>query len=171
MPEPKQRLMERLFEAHRTALQAFFVRRVRTRQDAVDLVQEVYLRMLRVKDTDALHNPEGYLFTVAANLVHEQSLRESRRPTPAQADEAFLRADLEGARGMEESLDAQLRCARLREVLAQLPPKCRATVYMKYQHGLSYEEIAQQLGVSTHMVQKYLGTALAHCRRRMARLK
>jgi RNA polymerase sigma factor (sigma-70 family) len=171
MPEPKQRLMERLFEAHRTALQAFFVRRVRTRHDAVDLVQEVYLRMLRVKDTDALRNPEGYLFTVAANLVHEQSLLESRRPTPAKADEAFLRADLDGARGIEESLDAQLRCARLREVLAQLPPKCRATVHMKYQHGLSYEEIAQHLGVSTHMVQKYLGTALAHCRRRMARLK
>ena len=171
MPEPKQRLMERLFEAHRTALQAFFVRRVRTRQDAVDLVQEVYLRMLRVKDTDALRNPEGYLFTVAANLVHEQSLLDSRRPTAAQADEAFLRADLDGTRGMEESLDAQLQCARLREVLAQLPPKCRATVYMKYQHGLSYEEIAQHLGVSTHMVQKYLGTALAHCRRRMARLK
>jgi len=163
--------MERLFEAHRAALQAFFVRRVRTRQDAVDLVQEVYLRMLRVKDTDALRNPEGYLFTVAANLVHEQSLLDSRRPTPVQADEALLRADLDGARGMEESLDAQLRCARLREVLAQLPPKCRATVYMKYQHGLTYEEIAQHLGVSTHMVQKYLGTALAHCRRRMARLK
>jgi RNA polymerase sigma factor (sigma-70 family) len=171
MSEPKRRLMERLFEAHRTALQAFFVRRVRSRQDAVDLVQEVYLRMLRVKDTNELRNPEGYLFTVAANLVHEQSLLDSRRPTPQQTEEAFLRADLEGAKDIEESLDAQLRCARLREVLAQLPPKCRATVYMKYQHGLSYEEIAQHLGVSAHMVQKYLGTALAHCRRRMARLR
>ena len=31
-------------------------------------------------------------------------------------------------------------------------------------------DIAQQLGISTHMVKKYLGQALVHCRRRMARL-
>jgi DNA-directed RNA polymerase specialized sigma24 family protein len=43
-------------------------------------------------------------------------------------------------------------------------------VHMKYQHGLKYDEIAQHLGISSHMVQKYLGMALAHCRRRMARL-
>jgi DNA-directed RNA polymerase specialized sigma24 family protein len=42
---------------------------------------------------------------------------------------------------------------------------------MKYQHGLKYDEIARQLDISPHMVQKYLGIALAHCRRRMAGLK
>ncbi len=35
---------------------------------------------------------------------------------------------------------------------------------------LSYEEIAQRLGVSSNMVKKYLSKALVHCRRRMARL-
>jgi len=35
---------------------------------------------------------------------------------------------------------------------------------------MSYQEVALQLGVSTHMVKKYLSQALAHCRRRMARL-
>jgi RNA polymerase sigma-70 factor (ECF subfamily) len=66
-------------------------------------------------------------------------------------------------------VDLQVRIKRLRDVLAQLPPKCRAAVYMKYRHGMSYQEIAEKLGVSDHMVQKYLGQALAHCRRRMAR--
>jgi DNA-directed RNA polymerase specialized sigma24 family protein len=42
---------------------------------------------------------------------------------------------------------------------------------MKYQHGLSYQQIADQLQISPHMVQKYLGLALAHCRRRMASMK
>ena len=59
---------------------------------------------------------------------------------------------------------------RLREVLQQLPPKCHAAVVLQYWHGMSYEEIAQRLGVSTHMVKKYLSQALIHCRRRMARL-
>jgi RNA polymerase sigma-70 factor (ECF subfamily) len=55
-------------------------------------------------------------------------------------------------------------------VLAELSPKCRAAVVMQYNHGLSYQEIAVRLGVSSHMVKKYLAQALVHCRRRMARL-
>jgi RNA polymerase sigma-70 factor (ECF subfamily) len=38
---------------------------------------------------------------------------------------------------------------------------------MQYWQGLSYEEIALRLGVSTHMVKKYLSKAMVHCRRRM----
>ena len=44
---------------HRDALQAFFYRRLRTKPDAADLVQEVYLRMLRVSDPEAIRNPGG----------------------------------------------------------------------------------------------------------------
>src|ERR1700727_691554 len=80
MADPKRKLMERL-EVHRAALQAFFYRRVNVRHDAADMVQEVYLRMLRVKDSDALRNPEGYLFTVASNLVYERSVQNRQQTT------------------------------------------------------------------------------------------
>jgi hypothetical protein len=53
MAEPRKAFVERLL-THRGALQAFFYRRLRTKSDAADLVQEVYLRMLRVSDTDAI---------------------------------------------------------------------------------------------------------------------
>ncbi len=43
-------ILRELF-AHHAALQAFFYRRLRTKSDAADLVQEFYLRMLRVGDT------------------------------------------------------------------------------------------------------------------------
>jgi RNA polymerase sigma factor (sigma-70 family) len=171
MHDQKQSLVERLFAQHRNALQAFFLRRVRSKYDAPDLVQEVYLRMLRVKDADALRNPEGYLFTVASNLVYEHSVQNRRQMAICDYDRSEIEGQPSGQSAFEELFDTATRITRLREVLAQLPPKCRATVFMKYQHGLSYEEIAQQLKISTHMVQKYLGFAVAHCRRRMARLK
>jgi RNA polymerase sigma-70 factor (ECF subfamily) len=171
MPELKKALIERLFAQQRTALHAFFYRRVRTRYDVPDLVQEVYMRMLRISDTDAIRNPEGYLYTVAHNLLTEQAVLEQRQNTRADFDQPLVQAELSKPPEYEELLDTQSRVKRLREVLAQLPPKCRAAVHMKYQHGLSYEEIARHLGVSTHMVQKHLGHALAHCRRRMARLR
>jgi DNA-directed RNA polymerase specialized sigma24 family protein len=42
---------------------------------------------------------------------------------------------------------------------------------MAIANQLSYEEIAQKLGISVNMVKKYLVQALAHCRRRMSSLK
>jgi len=171
MTETKQKLIERLFAQHRTALQAFFLRRMRIKEDAPDLVQEAYLRMLRVKDANALRNPEGYLFTVASNLVYEHSVHNRYQTTLVDGDRVPVDDECAAPSGFEELFDAHVRATRLREVLAQLPPKCRAVVFMKYQHGLSYEEIAKELQISTHMVHKYLGTALTHCRRRMTRLK
>jgi RNA polymerase sigma-70 factor (ECF subfamily) len=171
MTEPKRSFVDRLFAEHRDALQAFFYRRLRVKHDAADLVQEVYLRLLRVKDSDAIRNPEGYLYTVASNLVYEQAVLARRQANPLDSEQARMDSEAGGAGGFEESFDLDARTRRLREVVAQLPPKCRAAVHLKYQHGLSYQEIAERLGVSPHMVQKYLGVALAHCRRRMSRMR
>jgi RNA polymerase sigma-70 factor (ECF subfamily) len=68
-------------------------------------------------------------------------------------------------------LDQERCIGRLREVLDQLSPKCRAAVVLQYWHGQSYEEIAARLGISTNMVKKYLSQALMHCRRRMSALR
>lgn len=168
MSDKKKVLIARLFAHHGGALQAFFYRRIRAKHDVGDLVQEVYARMLRVSDTDGIRNPEGYLYTVANNLLREHAV--ASRP-PLESDVAFVEPELPDSLSFEEFLDTQLRVKRLQEVLGQLSPKCRAVVHMKYQHGMSYQEIAERLEVSPHMVQKYLGQALAHCRRRMTRLR
>jgi hypothetical protein len=87
MAELKKALIERLFSQHRNALQAFFYRRVRTKPEVPDLVQEVYLRMLRVKDIDAIHNPEGYLYTVASNLLTEHAVLDRRQAAATDLDQ------------------------------------------------------------------------------------
>lgn len=164
-------LIERLFTQHRTSLRAFFYRRVRSKLSVPDLVQEVYVRMLRVKDGDAIRNPEGYLFTVATNLLSEQAVLDQKASSHDDLDGPKVQNELASTHGFEDLIDTEKRVRRLREVVAQLPPKCRAAVFLKYQHGMSYQEIATHLGLSTHMVQKYLGRALAHCRRRMASMR
>jgi RNA polymerase sigma-70 factor (ECF subfamily) len=171
MAEFRQAFIEKLFARHRDALQVFFYRRIRTKPDAADLAQEVYLRMLRVTDIDAIRNPEGYLYTVAANLLKENAVADQRQAGGVDVETIDALDAFGGSPSVEGSLDASRRIERLREVLGQLPPKCRAAVLLQYRYELSYQQIADRLEVSPHMVKKYLAQALSHCRRRMARLE
>jgi RNA polymerase sigma factor (sigma-70 family) len=167
---PKPSLVERLFAEHGGALQAFFQRRIRSKAEASDLAQEVYLRMLRVRDPEAIRSPVSYLYTVANNLLKKHAVLDRRQATGIDIDEAATHAQLETSPAFDGDFDAAQRVARLRVVLGQLSPKCQAAVALRFTEGLSYREVATRLGVSPEMVRKYVAQALAHCRRRMARL-
>jgi RNA polymerase sigma factor (sigma-70 family) len=168
--DPNPSLVERLFAEHGLALQTFFRRRIRSKADASDLAQEVYVRMLRVSNQEAIRNPIGYLYTVASNLVKEHAALEFRRLSSIDIDTAPAHEQLETLPAFDGDLDASQRVARLRVVLQQLRPKCRAAVILRFTHELSYREIAVHLGVSPQMAKKYVAQALGHCQRRMTRL-
>jgi RNA polymerase sigma factor (sigma-70 family) len=168
--EPKPSLVERLFADHRGALRTFFLRRIRAKADAADLAQEVYVRMLRVNDQNAIRNPVHYLYTVAHNLVKEHAVLERRQAGRIDIDEAPAHEQLETLPAFDGELDAAQRVLRLGSVLQQLRPKCRAALELRFTHELSYREIAVHLGVSAQMAKKYVSQGLSHCRRRMAQL-
>jgi RNA polymerase sigma factor (sigma-70 family) len=170
MPKLRNTFVQGLF-AYRGALHAFFYRRLRTKADAADLVQEVYLRMLRVSDPEAIRNPEGYLFTVAGNLLRENAAEDRRHDQGVAVEAAEATAALTVMPGFEAGVDAVRRVTRLSEVLDELPPRCSAALILRYRDGLSYQDIAAHMEVSPRMVKRYLVQTLNHCRRRMARLK
>jgi RNA polymerase sigma factor (sigma-70 family) len=168
--ETKKALIERLFAAHRGALQAFFYRRIRHHADATDLAQEVYVRMLRVRDPDTIRDMEAYLFTVASNLAREHTAREGRRGVTIGVEDGAALEELAEPIAFDAQIDAAQQVKRLREILRELPPRWHAAIVMQYVQGLSQPQIADRLGVSVSMVKKYLGKALGRCRRQMVRL-
>jgi RNA polymerase sigma factor (sigma-70 family) len=168
--KPKPSLVERLFADHGGALRAFFLRRIRAKADAADLAQEVYVRMLRISDQDAIRNPVHYLYTVANNLLKENAVLERRQSSGIDIDEAPAHEQLETLPAFDRDLDVAQRVLRLGIVLQQLRPKCRAAVELRFTHDLSYREIAMHLGMSPQMAKKYVAQGLSHCRRRMAQL-
>lgn len=171
MTETAKELVERLFAGNGTALVSFFRRFVREPSEARDLAQEVYLRMLRVRDTGKIQNPEGYLFTVAANLIKERHAMQRRHGSEVDAADEGIQVYLTEATNVDGEIDHAARVRRLREVLKQLPPKGQAVIMLQYMHGLSHKEIAERIDISPRMVKKYLAKSIALCRLRMGRLQ
>jgi RNA polymerase sigma factor (sigma-70 family) len=170
VPDVKKALFERLFAAHRGALETFFSRRLRGQADTTDLAQEVYVRMLRVKNPEAIRDMDAYLFTVASNLAREYSARDRRRGTSVDLEDAAILEELSEQPAYDSEIDVARQVDRLREVLRHLPPRWHAAIVLQYVHGLNHRDIAERLGVSPRMVKKYVGQALGRCRRRMVRL-
>jgi len=143
-------------------LHALTWRRIRSKADAPDLAQEVYLGMPRVSDQEAIRNPVHYLYTVANNLVKEHAVLDRRQASGIEIDEAAAHEQLETLPAFDGNLDATQRVARLGVVLQQLRPNCRAAVVLRFTHEFSYREIAVHVGVSPQMAKKYV--ALEHRR-------
>jgi RNA polymerase sigma-70 factor (ECF subfamily) len=106
---------------------------------------------------------------VASNLVKEHALFERRQGNRVELDEVAVQAWLGKLPSLDTELEASDMTKRLNAALGQLPGRWRTALILQYRYGLTYEQIAERLGVSSNMVKKYLAQGLAHCRRLMAR--
>ena len=129
------------------------------------MAQEAYLRMLRVKRLDLIRHPEAYLYRIARNLVIELNAGSQFRDSGVDVDELQS--------GDPSPYDLAV-LARRRELVAQamaeLSPKCQAALLLRWREDLTQAEIAKRMDLSRQMVQKYLATGIAHCRKRMRRI-
>jgi RNA polymerase sigma factor (sigma-70 family) len=169
MERLKEHLVASLAALHGRQLVRFFVSRLRSAADAHDLAQEVFLRLLRLERPDLIRSPEAYLFTIAANIVRENALRDSSRPLHIRLENvADSELDEESERGgspdPEEAAHQAGRVRELERLLMGLSPKARAALIWHRRDGQTYKQIAVRLGVSVNMVKKYLTQAVAQCR-------
>ncbi|KAF1726805.1 RNA polymerase subunit sigma-70 [Pseudoxanthomonas mexicana] len=167
MAEHAIRALTRVFTDQAPALRGFFARRG-ANDEAEDLVQETYLRLLRAHQGqgERIANPEAYLFTAALNLAREQAARRQRTPVPME-DVEQLAALVTHADGVEDATERAQRRQHMQALLASLPARTRAVLVMQYRDGLTYRQIGERLGVSPHMVKTHVVRGLAVCRRAM----
>jgi RNA polymerase sigma factor (sigma-70 family) len=160
--EERDALVTGLAASHGERLRRYLATRLRAAShDVPDLIQEVYLRLLRVSRPESIRNPEAYLFTIANHVLHQYALRQSASPGAAELLESIPAKD-----GTDPSSEAEMqqRMQELDRALSQLSYKAQAALILYRRDGFSLEEVAETLGVSLAMVKKYLAKAILHCR-------
>jgi RNA polymerase sigma factor (sigma-70 family) len=166
-----QTLVADLAASHGDQLRAFLVARVRNVADLPDIVQEVYLRMLRIPSIESIRSPEAYLFTVAQHVVQQHTLRQTATPPSVELTQMFDMPSTTLDVDPVLATDAAQCVELLQDAIEELSPKVRATFLLHRRDGLSFEDIGTRLGISRPMVKKNLMKALMHFRQRLARVQ
>ena len=157
-----------LEKQHGVRLRRFFSRRLRDEAvNVADLVQEVFLRLLRIGDHETIRSPEAYLYTIAFHVLHQHALREASTPEAVEITALIDEMDTSPARDPATQAEIRQRLEELQTVLARLSPKAQAVLLLHRRDGYSLEEIGTQLGISRAMAAKYLSRALLQCRQRL----
>lgn len=166
MPEPGSTTSFTPFHEYYGELLAFLTRKLGSRDQALDVTQETYLRVLSKRPARPILSPRAFLYKTAMNLSID-IFRKQKKQTHLSLESEDVRPFLTVPSEQEGTLEAKKQVHILCQAISQLPPKCRHVFLLHKFQERTHAEIANQLGISRNMVEKHVMKAMAYCRRRV----
>jgi RNA polymerase sigma-70 factor, ECF subfamily len=166
-------LFEALVRRHQGRILAHVARMVGNREDALDLTQEIFLKVFQALDR---YKPEfkfsTWLFRIAGNAAIDQLRKKKPRTVPLEATDHEGRVSSPEYKSLELDPFGQLRNVErggaIARAIAELPPEFRELIALRHFTGLSYEEIAQVKKMPLGTVKNKLFRARAVLKERLA---
>ena len=163
-------MLTNLCKEHGASLVRFLTRRLKNVEDAEDIAQAALLRIQNLDAGTSLDNPKAYLFQVANNLAIDNMRRNDILQRYLQTESLRNESqNAEGALSPERIIAAQQQLRTVQHTISKLPLKYRQAFLLHRKNGMSYSEIATEMGVSVSSVEKYILQALRECRRALDR--
>lgn len=144
----------------------FLRQRLRVKEDAVDVAQEAYIRMMQYEGSREIQSPSSMLFKIAINVANDLGRAQQSRRVVDQVsiDGLELACDQPTA---DREIAAEQDLAILYQAIEQLPPKCQRVFLLSRVQQMTYPQIAQHCGISVKMVEKHISHALAICMKKV----
>ncbi|MCO6491733.1 MAG: RNA polymerase sigma-70 factor [Phaeodactylibacter sp.] len=152
---------EALFRQHYEELYYYACRYLWRQEDAEEAVQDVFVRLWeKRRELHISTSAKAYLYAAVRNraINHLRSKWAREAPLPPEAAEQ-LAAEPPGQEPGQEDL---LRLVQ--QGIAALPEQCRVIFQLSRQAGLTYGEIAEELGISKETVKSQIKIALSRLR-------
>lgn len=159
------------FQTYAPQLHRSLLSRLRNEHDARDAVQEVFLRLSRVRDAELVNSPVKYLFGIARHVVSEIFERRRRELVEFNSDLTAHRTENPPDHPADKVGDTVETQQALMRAFERLRPIEREIMVLIKREGMSHEEVASALGLSKHTIKKYSVQAMAQLRMDWASLQ
>jgi RNA polymerase sigma-70 factor (ECF subfamily) len=154
--------LDRLFERHHRPLFQFFLRLTGDRQASEDLVQDVFLRMLRYRAT---YQPFSQFRTWMYQLARNAHIDRFKRTRRVVGLEEAPGEPASPAPHPGEILERTRELATLRRALTRLSHEHREVLILSRFHGLSYRQVGEVVGCAEGTVKVRVFRAMQQLRR------
>lgn len=146
---------------HHAALVRFLSVRAGSVENAKEILQEAYAKVLAIERPVTIKQLAGYVWRTAVNLAMDRGRERSR-------ERRFARFTLPLAESqglsVESTLELQQRLAIVDRAISDLPPRCLQAFVLHVLDGLTFEAVGREMRISARMAQKHLARALQHLR-------
>lgn len=154
-------IVEKVFRENNQSLLSFLRKRLPTLQDAKEVAQEAYVRLLQLEQPEGIESPRAYLFKTAEHIATDRT-RHLAIVRSTEAHECHMASN---APSPVERLSARQELEIVLAALDELSPKCREVFLQRRIGDLRTDAIAQQSGIGGRMVRLYVKRATRHCYR------
>jgi RNA polymerase sigma factor (sigma-70 family) len=163
-PQSKQAFVTAVARTYGAGLRRFLSTRLRhASADVPDIFQEIFVRLLRIKNHETIQNPQAYLFTVASHVLYQHALKRSMGPETMDPLELVCELPAVAASDPAEEAELQQQISDVGRALEKLSPRAYAALIMYRCEGMTLAEIGKRLGVTHTMARKYLMRAIVFC--------
>jgi RNA polymerase sigma factor (sigma-70 family) len=154
-----------VYRAHHPALLRFLRARTGSLDEARDVAQEAFRKLLELERLDDVSFLAGFLWKTAQNIVID---RQRHRANRRRLDPIALFEPTKQFPSPESWLDAQQRLKIIDRAIDRLTPMCRSVFVLRIMHERAPDEVAAELGISTRLVRQLAARGLEYVQSVMA---
>jgi RNA polymerase sigma-70 factor (ECF subfamily) len=158
-PEPvRSEALAEISRNHHAALVRFLSVRTGSIEDAEEIVQEAFAKMLALDRPGTISFLASYVWRVAVNLAID---RRRQRTIQERYMRSLLPVETREA-SAESTVESRERLTIVERAIGNLPARCLEAFILHVLNGLTFDEVGREMGISGRMAQKHLARALEY---------
>ena len=154
---------DEIFQRYNEVLLRYISHHIECQEDVPEIAQEVYLRLIKIKEKGPIRHPQAFLFKIARNLLRDRIRRKAARASNRHVSMDVMEL-VSPSPSPEEIIVSKEIMGIVEDTLKCLKPEAQQAFMLHRYKGLTYDKIALSMGISKRTVRHYISSALVKFR-------
>lgn len=157
--QDKSSALAEIARSHHSALVRFLALRTGSTEDAKEIVQEAYAKLLALDRPGTISFLVGYLWRIAANLAIDRGRQRAARSRLA---DAAFHPGVSSGPSTETVVELRQRLTIVERAISELPARCRQAFLLRIVEGQRFAQVGREMGITDRMAKIHVARAMEY---------